>query len=100
LAGKQIPRLPALFIHERIFQMVTRPLSLIKHDPPPYLDAHKVDKFIDLLKRGTRLTPIAVYQDGDRLSISHGFHRFQAHRALGRTEIEVDVVPGPWNSRR
>jgi hypothetical protein len=57
--------------------MVTRPLAMVNNTPPPYLDQHKVDKFIDLLKRGTRLTPIAVYVDGDRLSISHGFNRFK-----------------------
>jgi uncharacterized ParB-like nuclease family protein len=73
------------------------PLSAIKADYPPYLDAHKVQTLVDLMKRGVILNPIAVYRrDGeDKWSISNGFHRIKAHQILGRSEIEVDVIGAP-----
>jgi hypothetical protein len=73
--------------------MATLPLALINDNPPDYLSADKIRILADLMKNGVRLKEISVYRDGDRWAIYHGFHRFAAHKALGRTEIEVDVVP-------
>ena len=73
------------------------PLSAIKCDYPPYLDAHRVQTLVDLMKRGIVLGAIVVYRwpDEDKWSVSHGFHRLKAHQLLGCDDIEVVVIGAP-----
>ena len=77
--------------------MSTLPIALINDNFPPYLDAHKVQTLVDLMKRGVVLNAIAVYRrDGEaKWSVGNGFHRLKAHQLLGRTSIEVEVISAP-----
>ena len=77
--------------------MAALPLALINADFPPYLDAHRVQTLVDLLKCGVVLNPIAVYRrpDEDKWSVGNGFHRLKAAHLLGRTSIDVEVISAP-----
>jgi len=69
------------------------PLSRIREFPRSGIDNFKVNKFVAMMRNGTKMDPIAVCNDGDKLLIRSGFHRFCAYEALNLAEIPVVFVP-------
>lgn len=58
-------------------------------------DAAIVGEYMEALEAGAVLPPIIVYRNGeDRCHVADGFHRVEAAKKLGRTEIVADVRHG------
>ena len=53
-----------------------------------------VDELADLIKAGTKLPPIDVYNDGTDIWVSDGFHRLHAHLKANKRTIRCDVKKG------
>jgi hypothetical protein len=53
-----------------------------------------VDTVNDYATKLNELPPITVFYDGSRYYCADGFHRLDAHRASGRTDIACDVKAG------
>lgn len=56
----------------------------------------RVDDFINILRYGGTLEPVAVFNDGQIYWLSDGFHRLAAHRLVGAAQIEVNVHIGSF----
>ena len=53
-----------------------------------------ISDYADALSGGAVFPPITVYTDGSRFWLADGFHRLEAHRRAGRTEIAALVHDG------
>jgi hypothetical protein len=42
--------------------------------------------------------PIVVYRDGETFWLADGFHRVEAYRRAGRTEIEAEIIDGDFDA--
>lgn len=49
---------------------------------------------VDALKAGEVLPPVIVYFDGADYRLYDGFHRVEAWRRTGRTDVEVELRHG------
>lgn len=58
------------------------------------VDTEKVAEYADALKEGARFPPIVVFYDGERYWVADGFHRLEAVKNLGRSDIEAEVRSG------
>lgn len=57
-------------------------------------DSDTVDTYVELLERGVKLPPPAVYRDGDLLLLADGHHTVTSHEKRGETHILVKVRTG------
>jgi|GEM_PF-3122229 len=75
----------------------TLPLTQIRLDggtqPRKGIKERLVTKYTDL-KRSRKLPPVTVFFDKQDYWLADGFHRLEADRRLGRTEIEVGIIEG------
>lgn len=53
-----------------------------------------VQEYAEAIQAGVEFPPIIVVHDGAAYWLVDGFHRFFAHRRLGRQQIKVEVVAG------
>jgi hypothetical protein len=53
-----------------------------------------VADYAEAMEMGVKFPPVSVHYDGEVYWLSDGFHRFQAAKRVGFTEIEVDVRQG------
>ncbi len=60
------------------------------------LDEEKVQQYVTILENGGKFPPIDVFQDDDRLYVSDGFHRGEAHRRAGVEIIDCIIRPGTF----
>lgn len=58
------------------------------------LDDDTIGEYADALQDGARFPPVVVFRAKDTVVLADGFHRVQAYRKAGRTEIEADVHQG------
>ena len=58
------------------------------------IDEAIVDEYADQLTEGATFPPVTVFQDGSTTYLADGFHRLEAHRRAGRSEIEAEVQSG------
>lgn len=56
--------------------------------------AATVAEYADALVAGAVFPPVTVFRDGAVYWLADGFHRFDAHRQAGRSEITADVRNG------
>ena len=62
--------------------------------PRVAIDEQTVKQYAADMERGNVFPPIRVIFDGVAYWLVDGFHRYHAHRNLGRTEIAVEVSTG------
>jgi hypothetical protein len=55
------------------------------------INQEKVNEYTHLLEEGLEFDPIELYNDGAKIHISSGWHRYLAHRSAGKTEIAAIV---------
>jgi ABC-type multidrug transport system fused ATPase/permease subunit len=55
--------------------------------------AERIDSYMNAMRDGERFPPISVIRIGRRLVIADGHKRFQACRALGATQVTVELWP-------
>ena len=53
-----------------------------------------VEELADLIRAGTKLKPIEVFNDGTDIWVSDGFHRIHAHLKANKRTIRCDVKKG------
>ena len=53
-----------------------------------------VNEYADDMREGAVFPPVIVFDDGNDMWLSEGFHRLYAARQTGQTEIEADVRKG------
>jgi hypothetical protein len=58
------------------------------------INQEKVNEYTHLLEEGIEFDPIELYNDGAKIHISSGWHRYLAHRSAGKTEIAAIVHIG------
>jgi FtsZ-binding cell division protein ZapB len=58
------------------------------------VNQEKVNEYTHLLEEGVEFDPIELYNDGAKIHISSGWHRYLAHRSAGLTEIAAIVHVG------
>jgi AraC-like DNA-binding protein len=58
------------------------------------VNQEKVNEYTSLLQEGVEFDPIELYNDGAKIHISSGWHRYLAHRSAGLTEIAAIVHVG------
>lgn len=58
------------------------------------IDQDVVAEYAGLLESGTEFPPVQVVSDGAVHWLVDGFHRYFAHRKLGRKEIKAEVTTG------
>ena len=58
------------------------------------LDDDTIGEYADALQDGARFPPVVVFRSNGTTVLADGFHRVQAYRKAGRTEIEADVHQG------
>jgi FtsZ-binding cell division protein ZapB len=58
------------------------------------INQEKVNEYTHLLEEGLEFDPIELYNDGAKIHISSGWHRYLAHRSAGLTEIAAIVHVG------
>lgn len=58
------------------------------------LNQQVIDEYAQNMRDGAEFPPIKVYQEGDIYWLYGGFHRVQAARNAGWTEIQAEVMPG------
>jgi hypothetical protein len=58
------------------------------------INQEKVNEYTHLLEEGLEFDPIELYNDGAKIHISSGWHRYLAHRSAGKTEIAAIVHVG------
>ena len=58
------------------------------------IDQVVVAEYADLLESGTEFPPVQVVSDGAVHWLVDGFHRYFAHRKLGRKQIKAEVTTG------
>ena len=58
-----------------------------------------VDELAAMLEGGAELDPGTVIDDGQKLYLACGHHRYQAHKKAGKTEMRCEVRPGEvWDA--
>lgn len=62
--------------------------------PRSSLCIETVEEYVAALSEGSEFPAAIVYFDGTNYWLADGFHRFHAHRKLGRLEIAADVRKG------
>lgn len=62
--------------------------------PRMAIDQGVVAEYADLLESGTEFPPVQVVSDGAVFWLVDGFHRYFAHRQLGRKQIKAEVTTG------
>lgn len=62
--------------------------------PRAKLDEPTVADYAAALADGASLPPVIVFHDGSEYWLADGFHRYHAHRRVGRDEIAADVHNG------
>lgn len=74
------------------------PVDQVKADPANQpresTDPEVVARYRLLMEEGVTFPPICVLWDGSTYWLADGFHRFAAHRALGRVTVPVRVREG------
>ncbi len=60
------------------------------------LNEETVSEYADLVKGGAKMPPVTVFwnRDCEKYILADGFHRYEAHRRTGRSEIWVEVIEG------
>ena len=58
------------------------------------VNQEKVNEYTSLLQEGVEFDPIELYNDGAKIHISSGWHRYLAHRSAGLTEIAAIIHVG------
>lgn len=53
-----------------------------------------VAEYAEVIRSGTDMPPIVVFDDGAELWVAEGFHRYHAYRQAGATEITCEVRKG------
>jgi hypothetical protein len=51
-------------------------------------------EYAELLQNGTTFPPVTVFFDGVAYWLADGFHRYHAHRTVGRDSIATDIQDG------
>jgi len=78
--------------------MKIRPLQIsdvrLDFQPRENLMEEEVLEYVDKIKRGQKLPPIRVRFDGTHYFCENGFHRLEAARRMGLTEIRAQVLKG------
>ena len=62
-----------------------------------YLDRDKVESFAAAIRGGEALPPIIVRFDGETYWLQDGFHLLHSAKALGQSEIAVEIRPGSYS---
>ena len=74
------------------------PIAAIIADPECQLRAAcssaTVQEYSEALTAGATFPPIIVFSDGDTYWLGDGFHRFEAHKSAGMTEIDAEIRDG------
>lgn len=58
------------------------------------IDQETVDEYADGLTDGASFPAITVHTDGVKNYLTDGFHRYFAHKKVGKTSIQADVIHG------
>ena len=76
--------------------MATLPIADIRLDfqPPQNLDEMTVETYVLAFKEGCQVEPVTVYWNGETFWLFYGFHRVEAARRCGHTEIDAEIIPG------
>jgi len=53
-----------------------------------------VSEIAEAIERGDNFPPVIVFYDGTNHWLTDGFHRYRAHKNLGRKDIQAVVKPG------
>jgi hypothetical protein len=64
--------------------------------PREQISQDVIGEYADQLKDGAVFPPVLVYDDGEKKYLVDGWHRYFAHKSIGRTEIEVIVRKGTF----
>ncbi|MGD1091101.1 MAG: ParB N-terminal domain-containing protein [Bryobacteraceae bacterium] len=72
------------------------PISSIRREfqPAEYMLEERIMEIVAALERGEILPSVTVRYDGQNYWLQDGFHRVAAMEAVGREEIEAEVIPG------
>jgi ParB-like chromosome segregation protein Spo0J len=85
---------------EKNLMATVRPVKLgsirLDFQSPELLDQETVQRYRDTLRSGGALDPLEVYFDGNTYWLADGFHRIEAARGEGLTEIDAKIVPGTY----
>jgi hypothetical protein len=55
-----------------------------------------LDNYVDPLKGGATFPPVTVFRENETLWLADGFHRWHAHQALKRDEIDIERTDGSF----
>jgi hypothetical protein len=58
------------------------------------LDQDTVKEYADAYQAGEQLPPVVLFDDGERLWMADGFHRYGGAKLAGRKDIEAEIVLG------
>ena len=80
-------------------KVVDVPLSKITTDcrTRAELNAKLVAEYANMMRDGVVLDPAIVYDDGEKLHLSCGEHRYHAHRLEKRTKMPCIIRKGTWH---
>src|SRR5579859_7578286 len=59
-----------------------------------------VERYAEAMRAGTTFPAVTVFQDGETRYLADGFHRVEAARRAGLTEIDADVREGSPHDAR
>ncbi len=59
-----------------------------------FMDATAIDAYADDMKEGAQFPPVVVFYDGTDYWMADGFHRWNAAKKAGLTEIDADIRQG------
>ena len=62
--------------------------------PRVAIDENVVKQYADDLEAGAKFPPVQVMSDGATYWLVDGFHRYHAHKKLGKTQIAAKVANG------
>lgn len=76
--------------------MVKIQLNILRLDfqPSENLIEETVWQYTEKLRKGDALPPLYVRFDGSNYFLQDGFHRVEAARRVGITELDAEVSPG------
>lgn len=78
--------------------MKVLPLNGIRIDggtqPRAEIDQATIADYVEAIEGGDTLPPIVVFHDGKHYWLGDGFHRYHAHKTLGRDTIAAEVHEG------
>lgn len=55
-----------------------------------------VAEYAEALSGGATFPPVTVFHDGERYFLADGFHRLEAHKAAGLTEVNAEIRDGDF----